>query len=873
MLSLAYGQKWASFAAIAHPFAAPASDKWWDPREYGGNVVWTLPQLSDAIRPWATAPSSQPVGVEVYNAGVPDNSRWSSLGDATNAWEYLLRSYSRRIWATVGDDFSRPVSTAVGRTSVMVLGVTSGMPETGNVAAWRAKGSAITDKLRLGQFYICVGNPIRFTSMYFKNGMIVAETAEPATIQFVTDLGVRKTLTNATMGAYSPSGHDNFVIVKTSDPAARAGRWSMSQAFWVDRIQSSKGVVGKVSPYSAALALVSEAADSAGDPLVLASLEATLTVPDQSSETMVELTSLAGDDVPPAPQTGLMSSAFEVTSTPASLTGATLSVTADSTAVSLYGLTNLRLARYDPGSGWDLLQSATSAEITTVAATIPGPGIYALTHTELSDTSAPVVSILAPPTDATLSGQQTLTAAASDDTGVWRVSFFLDDLYLGEDADGSDGFSADADLSAYTSGLHQLRAVAEDVSGNRGETASVVTLDTSVPKPAAAIDSPSDGSSVDDTISVQGTASSTVTRVDVSVDEALVGSVVPDSGAFRVEGGHWSSGEHTITVTAYDDATNHSSTTVKVSGPAPDTTNPTIGAVHAPTSVTVNTTATVSADVMDDRAVASALLFYRVRGSSDAFRLAGMTPGGSGHEQASISPWDVTLAGIEYYVWAADADGNEVVSPANAPGAVFTIQVTPIATKTVLKASTTTPSYGYASVLTVTVTDAGGRPISGRQVSIDYRTAGASKWSTLVTPATSSNGVASVSVRPSVKTTYVAKTAARGDHANSQSGSVIVTPKVYLTSAKASRLGYRYYRLCGTIKPAHSSSKAVRIYRWRYVSGKWRSYSYVYSPASSYTYSMKYKFPYAGKWRVQVVHPADSYNAYNKTGYTVFYVK
>ena len=340
-----------------------------------------------------------------------------------------------------------------------------------------------------------------------------------------------------------------------------------------------------------------------------------------------------------------------------------------------------------------------------------------------------------------------------------------------------------------------------------------------------------------------------------------------------MEAGQWTSGDHTVTVSAYDDAGNRGSSSVKVSGPSPDWVAPTIAAVSAPATVAVGTTAAVSADVFDNRSVASALLFYRAAGSSDDFRIEPMSPGPGGRVSASIPRWDVTLAGIEYFVWASDWDGNMATSPSLAPADVAKISARRIGTSLAIKVTPTAVSYGGACTVSVILKDEFGRPLVGRGVALDYRAAGVSTWSSMTTTATGASGLASLVFRPQKNTTYRARFVASGDYAASASSNAVVSAKVYLSAAKTSRLGTRYYRLYGTIKPAHASSKAVRIYRWRYVSGKWKPYSYVYCPASSYTYSVKYKFPYAGKWRVQVVHPADPYNSYNKTLYTVFYVK
>ena len=72
---------------------------------------------------------------------------------------------------------------------------------------------------------------------------------------------------------------------------------------------------------------------------------------------------------------------------------------------------------------------------------------------------------------------------------------------------------------------------------------------------------------------------------------------------------------------------------------------------------------------------------------------------------------------------------------------------------------------------------------------------------------------------------------------------------------------------------SHSGTRSPD-YRWRRtVTGKWKSYGYVYCAASSYTYSLKHRFPSKGKWRLQVVHVADANNALTRSGFTVFTVK
>ena len=73
----------------------------------------------------------------------------------------------------------------------------------------------------------------------------------------------------------------------------------------------------------------------------------------------------------------------------------------------------------------------------------------------------------------------------------------------------------------------------------------------------------------------------------------------------------------------------------------------------------------------------------------------------------------------------------------------------------------------------------------------------------------------------------------------------------------------RSYAVTCTLKPRHSAGGfPVRIYKYRYVAGKWRSYGYVKAKASDYrTYtrcSCKVKLSIKGTWRLRAQAPADS---------------
>ena len=89
----------------------------------------------------------------------------------------------------------------------------------------------------------------------------------------------------------------------------------------------------------------------------------------------------------------------------------------------------------------------------------------------------PGVSVTSPSDGATVSGSVTVTASASDDNGVTQVEFFVDGGSIGVDTDGSNGWSASWDTTAYANGGHTVSAVATDTIGQTGSDSVSVTVD------------------------------------------------------------------------------------------------------------------------------------------------------------------------------------------------------------------------------------------------------------------------------------------------------------------------------------------------------------------------------------------------------------
>ncbi len=96
-----------------------------------------------------------------------------------------------------------------------------------------------------------------------------------------------------------------------------------------------------------------------------------------------------------------------------------------------------------------------------------------------TDTTPPTVAMTAPADGSSVSGTVTLSAGASDDTGVASVQFQLDSQPLGP-PDSYAPYSMPWDTSTVSNGTHTLLAVARDAAGNIGTSAPVhVTVSNS----------------------------------------------------------------------------------------------------------------------------------------------------------------------------------------------------------------------------------------------------------------------------------------------------------------------------------------------------------------------------------------------------------
>ena len=119
---------------------------------------------------------------------------------------------------------------------------------------------------------------------------------------------------------------------------------------------------------------------------------------------------------------------------------------------------------------------ATSGNVVVIVSGVSSNG---MSFTVTGDSTPPTVSITAPTSGATVSGTTTVTANASDNTGVSSVQFQLDGANLGA-PDTASPYSTSWDTTTTANGSHTLTAIAKDAAGNSTTSAAVsVTVSNS----------------------------------------------------------------------------------------------------------------------------------------------------------------------------------------------------------------------------------------------------------------------------------------------------------------------------------------------------------------------------------------------------------
>jgi len=112
----------------------------------------------------------------------------------------------------------------------------------------------------------------------------------------------------------------------------------------------------------------------------------------------------------------------------------------------------------------------------------PDLGAYEFGGGGGGDVTPPTVSLTAPANGATVTGTISILATATDNVGVSRVEFYVDDVLIGSDT--TSPYGATWNSSGVSNGAHTLKAIAFDAGGLANESAVSVSVDNPLPSGA-----------------------------------------------------------------------------------------------------------------------------------------------------------------------------------------------------------------------------------------------------------------------------------------------------------------------------------------------------------------------------------------------------
>jgi hypothetical protein len=181
-----------------------------------------------------------------------------------------------------------------------------------------------------------------------------------------------------------------------------------------------------------------------------------------------------------------------------------------------------------------------------------------------TDTQAPTIGI-ASPTGGTVSGIVLVDVNYSDNVGVTRVELFVDDIRVA--TDDASPFAFAWDSTAHPDGARKLTARAYDAAGNVGASAAVsVTVSNDTIAPVISSFNLTDGMTLSSkqSISASATDNQKVAKISLSIDGKEVAIAYGSSISYSWNTRNVASGNHTVTVRAWDAANNSASKSATV---------------------------------------------------------------------------------------------------------------------------------------------------------------------------------------------------------------------------------------------------------------------------------------------------------------------
>lgn len=223
-----------------------------------------------------------------------------------------------------------------------------------------------------------------------------------------------------------------------------------------------------------------------------------------------------------------------------------------------------------------------------------------------TDATPPTVSVTAPTAGQTVSGTFSVSATASDTSGISGVSFHLDGNSTAFAIDTSSPYSISWNSADASNGAHTITAKATDGAGNVGTSSPVsLTVSNVVPDttaPTVNITSPVIGAIVPNPTAVNVNASDNigVSKVELIVDGVTLTPAdtnAPFSFSWNTSG--YAAGSHTLRTRATDAAGNIGLSAI-ITVTIPDTISPSTGLSAPLNGTTVSGTVNVMATATDN---------------------------------------------------------------------------------------------------------------------------------------------------------------------------------------------------------------------------------------------------------------------------------
>src|SRR3989339_2146970 len=177
----------------------------------------------------------------------------------------------------------------------------------------------------------------------------------------------------------------------------------------------------------------------------------------------------------------------------------------------------------------------------------------------------PQVTITSPTNNSVISGIITINATATDDNGIGKVCFYMNNVL--KSTDTTSPYAYNLDTTQYTNGTHIIKAIATDTIAQTAIVQITVTIDNAVPPPVdnppqVALVVPNNNSVVSEVVAIEGTATDDngITKVCFYIDNVIKSTDTTTPYTYNLDTTQYTNGTHIIKIVATDTA-NQTATT------------------------------------------------------------------------------------------------------------------------------------------------------------------------------------------------------------------------------------------------------------------------------------------------------------------------